>query len=181
MKKEQERRLQSPCLANGHRLYSTFLFFLFFSGLSLKYTKTRRTKSKMNFARIKDIAVRGQGRLDNLTLARSAHMDHFYAAADWLVKHQDDRGGWPIMVNRVQVCGCESAVWDHVFVVHMDGVFAVHVDGVFAHMDGGCTHGWGVCTHGWGGVHVDGVFVHMDGVFVVHMDVVHVMGCLLST
>ena len=54
----------------------------------------------MNFARIKDIAVRGQGRLDNLTLARSAHMDQFYAAANWLVKHQDDRGGWPIMVSR---------------------------------------------------------------------------------
>ncbi|XP_070207381.1 D-glucuronyl C5-epimerase-like [Littorina saxatilis] len=69
-------------------------------GLSLKYTKTRRTKSKMNFARIKDIAVRGQGRLDNLTLARSAHMDNFYAAADWMVRHQDDRGGWPIMVRR---------------------------------------------------------------------------------
>lgn len=56
----------------------------------------------MNFARIKDIAVRGQGRLDNLTLARSAHMDQFYAAANWLVKHQDDRGGWPIMVSRAR-------------------------------------------------------------------------------
>ena len=77
------------------------LFFLF-SGLSLKYTKMKRTKSKMNFARIKDIAVRGHGRLDNLTLARSAHMDQFYAAANWLVKHQDDRGGWPIMVSRRQ-------------------------------------------------------------------------------
>lgn len=69
-------------------------------GLSLKYTKSKRSKSKMNFARIKDIAVRGHGRLDNLTLARSAHMDHFFDAANWMVKHQDDRGGWPIMVRR---------------------------------------------------------------------------------
>lgn len=69
-------------------------------GLNLKYSKTKRTKSKFTFSRIRDIAVRGQGRLDNLTLARSAHMDMFYAAADWMVKHQDDRGGWPIMVRR---------------------------------------------------------------------------------
>nr|KAG5710077.1 hypothetical protein BaRGS_030153 [Batillaria attramentaria] len=69
-------------------------------GLSLKYSKSKRTKSRYVFSRIRDIAVRGQGRLDNLTLARSAHMDHFYAAADWMVKHQDDRGGWPIMVRR---------------------------------------------------------------------------------
>ncbi|XP_076472652.1 D-glucuronyl C5-epimerase-like [Babylonia areolata] len=74
-------------------------------GLSLKYTKSKRNKAKLTFGRIKDIAVRGQGQLDNLTLARTAHMDQFYAAADWLVRHQDDRGGWPIMVRRKLIEG----------------------------------------------------------------------------
>lgn len=69
------------------------------AGLSLKYSKVRRTKSRYQFSRIRDIAVRGHGRLDNLTLARSAHMDHFFAAADWLAQHQDSHGGWPIVVS----------------------------------------------------------------------------------
>lgn len=47
--------------------------------------------------RIHHLLVKGHGQLDNLTLASSNHMGMFYSSADWLVRHQDSSGGWPIV------------------------------------------------------------------------------------
>ncbi|XP_041378437.1 D-glucuronyl C5-epimerase B-like [Gigantopelta aegis] len=74
-------------------------------GLALRYNKGKRAKLKYNFSKITIITIRGHGWLDNLTLASSAHLDGFYSAADWLVTHQNDRGGWPVMVRRKLVPG----------------------------------------------------------------------------
>lgn len=46
------------------------------------------------------IVVKGHGLLDNVTLAPTCHMGHFFDAADWIERNQDDRGGWPIPVRR---------------------------------------------------------------------------------
>ena len=74
-------------------------------GLALRYNKVKRAKLKYNFSKITIITIRGHGWLDNLTLASSSHLDSFYSAADWLVTHQNDRGGWPVMVRRKLVPG----------------------------------------------------------------------------
>ena len=33
-------------------------------------------------------------------MSTAEHLHHFYAAADWLTRHQDHKGGWPITVPR---------------------------------------------------------------------------------
>lgn len=33
-------------------------------------------------------------------MSTSDHISMFYSAADWLVRHQDANGGWPIGVHR---------------------------------------------------------------------------------
>ncbi|XP_071841356.1 D-glucuronyl C5-epimerase B-like isoform X2 [Apostichopus japonicus] len=63
--------------------------------------KQPKTKRKSRTTKILKIYLQGRGRIDNLTLSSSNHMNQFYDAADWLVRHQDNNGGWPIMVNRV--------------------------------------------------------------------------------
>nr|SVE76253.1 EOG090X0272 [Daphnia longispina] len=63
--------------------------------LSGRGKKLSRTK-----LRIHHLLLKGNGQLDNLTLASSNHMDMFYSSADWLVRHQDSSGGWPIGVKR---------------------------------------------------------------------------------
>ena len=65
----------------------------------------KHCRTKYAFSHIRDIAVHGHGLLDNLTLSPSAHMDHFYDAARWLVRHQDSNGGWPITVSGYGVLG----------------------------------------------------------------------------
>ncbi|XP_005104223.2 D-glucuronyl C5-epimerase B [Aplysia californica] len=72
-------------------------------GFSLKGGKP--DKSHTGIARIVEIRLHGHGWLDNLTLSSAIHMEQFYDAANWLVKHQDERGGWPIMVARRVVPG----------------------------------------------------------------------------
>ena len=71
----------------------------FQKGLALK-KNSKKTKSKLVLHRIVGIELRGQGKVDNVTLSSSAHLAQFYYAANWLVLHQDDQGGWPIMVTR---------------------------------------------------------------------------------
>ncbi|XP_048775453.1 D-glucuronyl C5-epimerase B-like [Ostrea edulis] len=71
----------------------------FQKGLNLQYSKSRTTRMK-NAARISAISVRGHGLMDNVTLSAHAHMDLFFDAANYLVRHQDSRGGWPVMVPR---------------------------------------------------------------------------------
>ncbi|GFO08136.1 D-glucuronyl c5-epimerase [Plakobranchus ocellatus] len=71
----------------------------------LQKIKMERVKNPLWFKRILEIRVHGHGWLDNLTLSSDVHMDQFFASAKWLVKHQDERGGWPIMVTRRLVTG----------------------------------------------------------------------------
>ena len=60
----------------------------------------KHKKVKMAVKRIVSIHVRGNGWIDNITVASDVHLPQFYAAADWMVRHQDSKGGWPIKVKR---------------------------------------------------------------------------------
>nr|CAG4650783.1 EOG090X0272 [Simocephalus serrulatus]SVE94105.1 EOG090X0272 [Simocephalus serrulatus] len=55
--------------------------------------------------RIHHLLLKGYGQIDNLTVASSNHMEMFYSSADWLVRHQDSSGGWPIGVKRKIAAG----------------------------------------------------------------------------
>lgn len=71
----------------------------------LQKFKMERVKDPLWFKRILEIRVHGHGWLDNLTLTNHVHLDQFFDSANWLVRHQDSRGGWPIMVTRRLVAG----------------------------------------------------------------------------
>ena len=60
----------------------------------------KKKGKKMNIHRVMSVNFRGHGWVDNITLANSAHLAQFYYAANWLVLHQDDQGGWPNMITR---------------------------------------------------------------------------------
>ncbi|XP_028921863.1 D-glucuronyl C5-epimerase [Ornithorhynchus anatinus] len=68
-------------------------------GVGLSATKAVRP-TKIMPKRVVRLVVRGRGFLDNVTISTTAHMAAFFAASDWLVRNQDARGGWPIMVTR---------------------------------------------------------------------------------
>jgi len=68
-------------------------------GLGHKYGRKKRAPEVLA-RRIVGLELRGTGRIDNVTVASSGHLLQFYYAADWLVRHQDDHGGWKIMVSR---------------------------------------------------------------------------------
>lgn len=55
--------------------------------------------------RLLNMTLKGTGRLDNLTVSSSDHPGMFYSSADWLVRHQDPNGGWPIGVKRKLAAG----------------------------------------------------------------------------
>jgi len=69
-------------------------------GLGHKYGGRKKRAPPIVARRILGIELRGSGRIDNVTVASSGHLLQFYYAADWLVRHQDTRGGWKIMVSR---------------------------------------------------------------------------------
>lgn len=71
----------------------------FQKGLTLQYSKNRSMKMK-SAARIAAICVRGHGIMDNVTLSFHAHKDLFLDAANYFVRHQDSKGGWPVKVTR---------------------------------------------------------------------------------
>uniref|UniRef100_A0A0B7AXT2 heparosan-N-sulfate-glucuronate 5-epimerase n=1 Tax=Arion vulgaris TaxID=1028688 RepID=A0A0B7AXT2_9EUPU len=52
-----------------------------------------------HLAEIIDVTLHGTGFIDNLTVSTSAHNDHLIHSADWLVKNQDGKGGWPTNVG----------------------------------------------------------------------------------
>lgn len=60
------------------------------------------TRSKWRLA---NMTLKGSGLLDNLTVSTSDHTSMFYSSADWLVRHQDVKGGWPIQVRRKMASG----------------------------------------------------------------------------
>lgn len=60
------------------------------------------SKSKL---RVISIHLNGEGSLSNMTLASAEHLHHFYDAANWLLNHQDEQGGWSIPVPRKVITG----------------------------------------------------------------------------
>ncbi|KAG5896515.1 hypothetical protein JTB14_020488 [Gonioctena quinquepunctata] len=69
----------------------------------MSYLDKEKSKHKILRSKIKiiDITLRGSGALDNLTLSSSEHIQQFYDAAEWFLKHQDrETGGWAIPVKR---------------------------------------------------------------------------------
>nr|XP_003228610.1 PREDICTED: D-glucuronyl C5-epimerase [Anolis carolinensis]XP_008120483.1 PREDICTED: D-glucuronyl C5-epimerase [Anolis carolinensis] len=68
-------------------------------GVGLSHTKAVKP-TKIMPRKVVRLVVRGRGFLDNVTVSSTAHMAAFFAASDWLVRNQDERGGWPIMVTR---------------------------------------------------------------------------------
>lgn len=59
----------------------------------------------LEMTKVLGIRLHGHGWIDNITVSQSIHMEQFYDAANWLLRHQDERGGWPIMVPRRLVPG----------------------------------------------------------------------------
>ncbi len=62
--------------------------------------KAKKKGTKYSINRVISVEFHGRGFVDNVTLANNAHLAQFYYAANWLVIHQDDKGGWPIQVTR---------------------------------------------------------------------------------
>lgn len=68
-------------------------------GVGLSNTKAVK-QTKIMPKRVVRLVVKGKGLLDNVTISTTAHMAAFFAASNWLVRNQDEKGGWPIMVTR---------------------------------------------------------------------------------
>lgn len=68
-------------------------------GVGLSNTKAVK-QTKIMPRRVLRLVARGHGLLDNVTISATAHMAAFFSASRWLLRHQDERGGWPIMVTR---------------------------------------------------------------------------------
>ncbi|XP_036819702.1 D-glucuronyl C5-epimerase B-like [Oncorhynchus mykiss] len=68
-------------------------------GVGLSNTKAVKA-TKVMPRRVVRLIVRGRGAIDNVTISTTAHTAAFFAASDWLLRNQDERGGWPIMVTR---------------------------------------------------------------------------------
>ncbi|GIY35471.1 d-glucuronyl C5-epimerase B [Caerostris darwini] len=66
----------------------------------LPSVQNKRKVAKPRNLRVHSIILSGFGRIDNISLSSTSHMAHFFAAANWLVNHQDKNGGWPNMVTR---------------------------------------------------------------------------------
>ncbi|CAL8361862.1 D-glucuronyl C5-epimerase B [Gadus morhua] len=68
-------------------------------GVGLSNTKVVKA-TKIMPRRVVRLVLHGRGFVDNVTISTTAHTAAFFAASDWLVRNQDERGGWPIMVTR---------------------------------------------------------------------------------
>lgn len=64
-------------------------------------------KTKVTLTDIQSFVIKGKGSLDNIKLSHSAHAEFFMAAANWFIRNQDKKGGWPIMVKRKLIPGVE--------------------------------------------------------------------------
>lgn len=78
------------------------LFIDLLKGHVLSGRGKKLTRSKWRLA---NMTLKGSGLLDNLTVSTSDHTSMFYSSADWLVRHQDVKGGWPIQVRRKMASG----------------------------------------------------------------------------
>ncbi|NXS84601.1 GLCE epimerase, partial [Erpornis zantholeuca] len=68
-------------------------------GVGLSNTKAVK-QTKIMPKRVLRLVAKGRGFLDNVTVSATAHMAAFFAASRWLLRNQDERGGWPIAVTR---------------------------------------------------------------------------------
>ena len=69
----------------------------------------RKLKMRRSELKVVKIAFLGSGAFDNLTLSTSEHIQHFYDAAEWFVRHQNQStGGWAIPVKRKLAPGFEG-------------------------------------------------------------------------
>lgn len=68
-------------------------------GVGLSNTKAVKS-TKIMPRRVVRLVLHGRGFVDNVTISTTAHMAAFFAASDWLLRNQDEHGGWPIMVTR---------------------------------------------------------------------------------
>ncbi|XP_046781106.1 D-glucuronyl C5-epimerase isoform X8 [Gallus gallus] len=68
-------------------------------GVGLSNTKAVK-QTRIMPKKVVRLIAKGRGFLDNVTISATAHMAAFFAASNWLVRNQDERGGWPIMVTR---------------------------------------------------------------------------------
>ncbi|XP_063233030.1 D-glucuronyl C5-epimerase B [Bacillus rossius redtenbacheri] len=67
----------------------------------LAYQNNPKRKLSRSKFKVAAVVFRGAGSLDNLTLSSSEHLDQFYDAARWFVRHQDPgTGGWANPVRR---------------------------------------------------------------------------------
>ena len=64
-------------------------------GLQAANDKARLKSLKRTPVRVVSLALVGKGRVANVSLSQTEHMRMFSAGADWFVKNQDERGGWP--------------------------------------------------------------------------------------
>lgn len=77
-------------------------------GVALSYVN-RKQKMRRNELKVVRIAFLGNGAFDNLTLSTSEHIQHFYDAAEWFVRHQNQStGGFAIPVRRRLASGFED-------------------------------------------------------------------------
>lgn len=65
-----------------------------------KRGKNEGKKRKLRLTEIQTMTLHGNGYIDNITLAETGHEKSFLASAQWLLKNQDKKGGWPIPVKR---------------------------------------------------------------------------------
>uniref|UniRef100_A0A3B1JQF2 heparosan-N-sulfate-glucuronate 5-epimerase n=1 Tax=Astyanax mexicanus TaxID=7994 RepID=A0A3B1JQF2_ASTMX len=68
-------------------------------GVGLSNTKVVKATRIMP-RRVVQLELRGSGFISNISISSTAHMAAFFAASDWLLRNQDERGGWPIRVAR---------------------------------------------------------------------------------
>jgi heparosan-N-sulfate-glucuronate 5-epimerase len=69
----------------------------------------RKLKMRRSELKVTRIAFVGAGAFDNLTLATSEHIQHFYDAAEWFVRHQNQSsGGFAIPVRRRLASGFDD-------------------------------------------------------------------------
>lgn len=74
----------------------------------LNYLEKDKSRHKLPRSKLKIISfcLHGSGAIDNLTLSTSEHIQQFYDASEWFVRHQDpETGGWPIPVKRKLASG----------------------------------------------------------------------------
>ena len=67
--------------------------------------KKTNKRGKLSLTEIQSITLHGRGSIDNISLAHTAHAHFFLAAAKWFLRHQNEKGNWPITVKRKVIDG----------------------------------------------------------------------------